>query len=41
MEDWEKAAAWGDRRNTVFDEIIKLDAKARAPSRIRIDGPVI
>ncbi len=39
--DSDKAAIWKSRRDTAIDEIILLDAKARAPSRIRIDGPVV
>ena len=34
----ERAPLWKARRDEIFDEIIKLDAKTRAPSAIRVMG---
>src|SRR6266487_287748 len=39
--DADRAAIWKARADTALDEIIKLDAKTRLPSRVRIDGPVV
>lgn len=37
-KDAENMATWGSRRNDVFDEIERLDAKTRGPSQITIAG---
>jgi len=38
--DPEKMAMWGSRRNDIFDEIEKLDARTRGPAAIRVMGSV-
>lgn len=37
-KDAENMATWGSRRNDVFDEIERLDARTRGPSQITIAG---
>jgi hypothetical protein len=37
--DVDKLAMWKSRRDELFDEIDKLDKKARAPSQVRVMSP--
>jgi hypothetical protein len=37
-KDWEQATAWKSRRDELFDEIERLDAKTRGPAMIRLMG---
>jgi hypothetical protein len=38
VKDAESLALWAARRNELFDEIEKLDAKTRAPAAVRVMG---
>ena len=37
-KDYDTAALWKARRDTLLDEIVSLDQKTRGPSRIRVTG---
>jgi len=38
-KDPDNMALWGGRRDAIFDEIERLDAKTRAPAALRVMGP--
>ena len=38
VKDYDTAAVWKGRRDTLFEDVTKLDQKTRAPSFIRVPG---